>query len=117
MARVRPARPQPTVVLLPNPNTGGPAQGVKPNPTVPEIQPEVRGVLLLQIGGTEQPREPNFSEKFILSVSIIADIEQCPETPPPAEPMSGGAAAPPATANNALPTTPVYGTTAVPTNV
>lgn len=24
-----------------------------------------------------------FSDKFILSVSIIADIEQCPETPPP----------------------------------
>ncbi|KAL3098034.1 hypothetical protein niasHT_027579 [Heterodera trifolii] len=62
-------------------------------------------------------RKYNPNEKFILSVSIIADIEQCPETPPPAEPMSGGAAAPPATENNALPTTPVYGTTAVPTNV
>ncbi|KAI1724480.1 immune response like protein [Ditylenchus destructor] len=32
-------------------------------------------------------RKYNPSDKFILSVSIIADIEQCPETPPP-EPIS-----------------------------
>lgn len=28
-------------------------------------------------------RKYNPAEKFILSVSIIADIEQCPQTPPP----------------------------------
>jgi hypothetical protein len=32
-------------------------------------------------------RKYNPQDKFILSVSIIADIEQCPETPPP-EPIS-----------------------------
>nr|CAD2153735.1 unnamed protein product [Meloidogyne enterolobii] len=33
-------------------------------------------------------RKYNPSEKFILSVSIIADVEQCPETPPPLEPTN-----------------------------
>uniref|UniRef100_A0A914GYJ9 Apical junction molecule ajm1 alpha/beta domain-containing protein n=1 Tax=Globodera rostochiensis TaxID=31243 RepID=A0A914GYJ9_GLORO len=70
----------------------------------------------------EQRKEPsliqlckkyNPNEKFILSVSIIADIEQCPQTPPPAEPTSGIVGS--ATSNNAFPT--VYGTAAVPTNV
>uniref|UniRef100_A0A183BYF9 LIM zinc-binding domain-containing protein n=1 Tax=Globodera pallida TaxID=36090 RepID=A0A183BYF9_GLOPA len=55
----------------------------------------------------------NPNEKFILSVSIIADIEQCPQTPPPAEPTSGTVGS--ATSNNTFPT--VYGTAAVPTNV
>lgn len=34
-------------------------------------------------------RRYNPSDKFILSVSIIADIEQCPVTPPP-EPIAIG---------------------------
>uniref|UniRef100_A0A1I8BY47 MYND-type domain-containing protein n=1 Tax=Meloidogyne hapla TaxID=6305 RepID=A0A1I8BY47_MELHA len=33
-------------------------------------------------------RKYNPNEKFILSVSIIADVEQCPETPPPLEPIN-----------------------------
>lgn len=63
-------------------------------------------------------RKYNPDEKFILSVSIIADIEQCPETPPPVEPKQNGGGGNDASqlTNGGSPGALAYGT-AVPTNV
>ena len=111
LARVCPARSKPAALLLPNQGVAGTTKRAQFDPALQQIQSIVNPCCVGHLICIAS------SEKFILSVSIIADIEQCPETPPPVEPRTQQFAdSAPQAGRQSEAQQLLYGT-AVPTNV